>query len=281
MRPYTTRQVAELLDITPARVRDLARREFLVPDRDERGRLRFSFQDLVLLRTANGLLEAGVKPRRVWRALRAARDRLPAGRPLSSVRVLADGQQVLIRERDTAWEPESGQTILAFPVEDLAARSAPMVMAAARQARARASSSEEWFELALEFDHVGARDDAEAAYREAIAMDGAHVNARINLGRLLHNERAYRQAEELYRDALGIDPGSAIAAFNLGVVLEDQGALREAMETYQHALAVDPAIPDAHYNLARLYERQGDRQAALRHFANFRDLGSGRDGATD
>ena len=277
VRPYSTRQVTELLGISPARVRSLARREFLTPSRNEQGQLRFSFQDLVLLRTANGLLEAGIQPRRVWRALRAARARLPADQPLSSVRVLADGQRVLIRERDTAWEPESGQTILAFAVQDLAARVAPLVMAAAPQARVRANTSGEWFELALEFDHVGAAEDAEAAYREAIALDGAHVNARVNLGRLLHNRRAYRQAEELYRDALGIDPGSAIAAFNLGVVLEDQGALQEAMETYRHALSVDPTLPDVHYNLARLYEQQGDRQAALRHFASFRDLGSERE----
>ena len=85
----------------------------------------------------------------------------------------------------------------------------------------------------------------------------------------------------MYRDALRIDPGSAIAAFNLGVVLEDQGALQEAMETYRHALSVDPALPDVHYNLARLYEQGGDRQAALRHFASFRDLRNERDGLSD
>jgi len=281
VRPYTTRQVAELLGISPARVRTLAQREFLTPSRNQQGQLRFSFQDLVLLRTASGLLEAGVQPRRVWRALRAVRERLPAGQPLSSVRVLADGQRVLIRERDTAWEPESGQTILAFAVDDLAAKVAPLVMEAATQARARANTSDEWFELALEFDHVGAREDATAAYREAIALDGTHVNARINLGRLLHNVRAYREAEELYRDALRIDPGNAIAAFNLGVALEDQGALQEAMDTYRHALSVDPALPDVHYNLARLYEQQDDRQAALHHFACFRDLSNERDELSD
>lgn len=280
MRPYTTRQVAELLGIPPARVRSLAQRQFLSHSPDERGQLRFSFQDLVFLRTASGLLEAGVPPRRVWRALRALRARLPAAQPLSSVRVLADGPRVLIRERNTAWEPESGQTILAFAVDDLAARVAPLVMAAAPRARARATTSGEWFELALEFDQVGASEDAAAAYREAIALDGAHVNARINLGRLLHYQGNYREAQELYREALDIDAGSAIAAFNLGVALEDQGATPEALEAYRRALELNPDLPDVHYNLARLYEQQGDRQAALRHFASFRSLGSGG-GATE
>jgi len=277
MRAYTTREVAELLGLSLERVRSFARQGFVTPTRNARGHYRFSFQDLVLLRTAKGLVEAELGPRRVWRALRAVQDQLPIGRPLSSVRVLAEADRVLVRERNTAWEPESGQTILNFAVEELAKKVAPLVKASAPLARDQASTSDEWFELALEFDQIGAKDDARQAYREALSLDAAHVNARINLGRLLHNERAYRQAEELYREALKIDPASPIAAFNLGVVLEDQGAIQEAMEIYHHTLAVDPTLPDVHYNLARLYEHQGDQQAALRHFSRFKALSGQRD----
>ena len=184
---------------------------------------------------------------------------------------------MLVRERNTAWEPESGQNILNFEVEELAEKVAPLIKAAAPLAREQASSGEEWFELALDFDQVSAKEDAEAAYREVLSLDSNHVNARINLGRLLHNERQYRQAEGLYRKALQIDPENPIAAFNLGVVLEDQGAIQEAMDTYRHTLNVDPTLPDVHYNLARLYEHQGDRQAALRHFSRFKALSGQRD----
>lgn len=277
MRAYTTREVAELLGISPERVRSFARQGFVTPRRNARGHYRFSFQDLVLLRTANALVEAELGPRRVWRALRAVRDQLPTGRPLSSVRVLAEADRVLVRQRNTAWEPESGQTILNFEVEELAEKVAPLVKAAAPLARERATSGDEWFELALDFDQVGAKEDALAAYREALSLDASHVNARINLGRLLHNEREYDQAEQLYREALQIDPANPIAAFNLGVVLEDQGAIQQAMDTYRHALSVDPTLPDVHYNLARLYERQGDQQAAIRHFSRFKALSGRRD----
>ena len=277
MRAYTTREVAELLGIAPERVRSFARQKFVTPERNARGHYRFSFQDLVLLRTANALVEAELGSHRIWRALRAVQDQLPTGRPLSSVRVLAEGDRVLVRERNTAWEPESGQNILNFEVEELAEKVAPLVKAAAPLAREQASSGEEWFELALDFDQVSAKEDAEAAYREVLSLDSNHVNARINLGRLLHNERQYGQAERLYREALQIDPANPIAAFNLGVVLEDQGAIQEAMDTYRHTLNVDPTLPDVHYNLARLYERQGDRQAALRHYSRFKALSGQRD----
>ncbi len=277
MRTYSTREVAELLGESPARVRSFARARFVSPLKTPGGHYRFSFQDLVMLRAAKGLAEANLDRRRMWRALRALREKLPSDRPLSSVRVLADGDRVLVREKNTAWDPESGQTIMNFAVTELAEKVAPLVHDSAPLAKAQANTGDEWFDLGLEFDQVGAREDACVAYRQALGLDRDHVNARINLGRLLHNDRAYRQAEELYREALGIDPANSIAAFNLGVVLEDQGALQEALETYRHALAVDPSIPDVHYNIARLYEHQGDQQSARHHFSRVRALRSEQD----
>lgn len=225
-----------------------------------------------MLRAAKDLTEAKLDRRRLWRALRALREQIPADRPLSSVKVLADGDSVLVREHNTAWDPESRQTIMNFALTELTEKVAPLVQEAAPQARASATTGDEWFDLGLEFDQVGARQDARAAYTETLNLNPEHVNARINLGRLLHNDRAYGRAEELYREALSIDPANSIAAFNLGVVLEDQGAILEALETYQHALSVDPTIPDVHYNIARLYEHQGNQQAARHHFAKFRAL---------
>ena len=56
MSAYTTRDVAELLDMSAAKVRSLARAGFLSPERGVRGQYRFYFQDVVLLRTANELV---------------------------------------------------------------------------------------------------------------------------------------------------------------------------------------------------------------------------------
>ncbi|MDG2316172.1 MAG: tetratricopeptide repeat protein [Gammaproteobacteria bacterium] len=280
MRAYTTREAAELLGISPSQIRSFARQQFVLPIRAARGHFRFSFQDLVLLRTAKELVLAGLDSRRICRALRALQDQLPTGRPLSSVKVLAQADQVLVREHNTVWEAESGQTILDFKIDELAEKVAPLVKASGPIARQQANTSDEWFEVALEFDQVGEKEDALAAYRETLSLDSTHVNARINLGRLLHNERSYQQAENLYREALKIDPTNSIAAFNLGVVLEDQSSIHEAIELYLHTLTLDPELPDVHYNLARLYENQGNQKAAIRHFSKFKLLSGYRDNNT-
>jgi tetratricopeptide (TPR) repeat protein len=110
---------------------------------------------------------------------------------------------------------------------------------------------------------------ARAAYEECLAGDCTHLNARINLGRLLHLEGLLEKAEAIYRAS---DERDATLLFNLGVLLEDRGNPREAIESYRAALAHDPGMADAHYNLSALLEQAGENQAAFRHLLMYRRL---------
>jgi excisionase family DNA binding protein len=271
MKAYSTREVAELLGLPQGRIRALVRSGLITPQRAGK-RLQFSFQDLVLLRTAQGLAAADVPQRRVWRALKALGEQLPADRPLSAVRVLIEGDRVIVRDSNTTWEPESGQAVLDFAVRDLGRKVAPLARDSIREALHTAETAEEWFQAALDSEQIGATGDAETAYRKAIELDPGHVAARINLGRLRHVARALAEAESLYREALAIEADHPTARFNLGVVLEDRGATGEAIREYCEAARLDPRVADVHYNLARLYQQSGDEQAALRHFSRFRAL---------
>lgn len=276
MNGYTTRDVAELLDLSPPQVRRLARAGLPEADRGPRGEYRFSFPDLVLLRTARELREARVPPRRIRAALRELRDALPRGRPLSAVRISAEGGRVLVREGETVWNPESGQVQFDFAVSELAERVAPRARRAAAAARAAEGETdpEEWYELGRELE---LSDPAEArdAYRRALELDPQHADARVNLGYLLQEEGRLEAAVEHYRAALAAEPTHATAAFNLGVALEDLGRPREAERAYQMALEVDPGFADAHYNLSGLLERLGDGARALRHLRTYRELAAG------
>jgi len=277
MKAYSTREVADLLGLSPTRVRALVRSGVVTPGRDDQGRAAFSFQDLVLLRTAKGLGDANVSQRRITKTLRALADQLPTDRPLSAVRVQIDGDRVIVRDNNSSWEPESGQRVLDFSIRELGEKVAPLARDTVQRALRRASTADDLFHAALESEQIGANEDAETAYRSVLATEPAHVAARINLGRLRHVARALDEAERLYREALELDPNHPTARFNLGVVLEDRGATGEAIEAYREAVRLDPRVADVHFNLARLYQQAGDQQAALRHFSRFKALT--RDGA--
>src|SRR5881398_3210586 len=255
MKGYTSRDVARLLRLTVAQVRDFARDGFLTPGRGPRGELLFSFQDLVILRTAKGLVAARIPTRRIRRALRRLRTELPRGRSLAELRITAEDDRIVVSDGESTWSPESDQMQLDFAISDLATRAAPMARRTARAARLveQDFSAQDWYDLGLE-------------------LDAHHADAHVNLGRLLHEQGLVEEAERHYRLALRETPEHATAAFNLGIALEDLDRPADAIDAYRTALTIDARLADAHFNLARLYEKAGKKAAALRHLSLYRRL---------
>ena len=272
MTGYTTRHVAEILGLTEGRVRAFARAGLLEPGRGPGRSYRFTFQDIVLLRTARDLLDRDVPPKRVRSALLSLRAQLPRGRTLSAVRVAAVGERVLVRDEEIAWDPETGQVALDFSVGELASRVEPFASDAGRPRPGDEQlSADDWYDLAIDLEAVSA-DKACAAYVRAIGLDPGHAEAHLNLGRLLHESGDLGGAESHYRQACAASPDSALAAFNLGVALEDQGRGQDAMAAYRRALSLDPGNAEAHFNLGRLCEATGDVSEALQHLAEYKRI---------
>lgn len=266
---YTTSDVSQLLGMTPQQVRRFIRAGFIRPARGARGAFLFSFQDLVVLRTAAALHQASIPAARTMRALRTLRRQLPSGRSLAEVRITTDGTHVVVDDGSASWHPESGQFIIDFDVSELAARAEPI---ARKRFRAGLDfSAGEWFAAGLELEIV-APQEAVQAYLRALALNPQRADAHVNLGRLLHEAGRTAEAATHYLQALRSDPGNATAAFNLGVALEDLGRESEAVAAYEQCIASNPSFADAHYNLGVLLERTGDQRGAIRHFNRYRRL---------
>src|SRR5712691_5786332 len=105
MTGYGSRDVAKLLGLTVAQVRAFARDGFLTPGREPRGDYQFSFQDLVILRTAKALVAARIPTRRIRRALRKLKRQLPRGRSLTELRITAEGDRIVVSDGELAWNP--------------------------------------------------------------------------------------------------------------------------------------------------------------------------------
>ncbi len=272
---YTLPDVARMIGLSPARIRACIAAGCVVPRRGQRGEYRFSFQDVVLLRTAQGLLDR-LPVRTVHRALQRLRRQLPEGRSLAGMRITAEGDRIVARAEGVAWRPESGQLLLDFDVASLARQAAPVARRAVVAARRIAADldADGWYALGSDLEAV---DTAQArdAYRRALELDPTHFEARLDLGRLLHELGEVRAAEAQYRLATQARPRDATAAFNLGVALEDLRRPADAQQEYERAIALDAEYADAHFNLAQLYERQGKHRSALRHLQAYRSLTRG------
>jgi len=273
MTGYTTEEVSRLLGLSPAQIRSYTRAGFLSPARSRRGDLRFSFQDLVLLRAAKGLMAARIPAAKIRGSLRRLKQQLPRRRALSELRITAEGHRVVARDGNVIWNPESGQLVLDFDVASLAQRAAPLARRQAAAARRVENEldADAWFDLGLELE-VTAPDEARDAYRRALELDPHHADAHVNLGRLLQEGERAEEAETHYRAVLVDHPGHATAWYNLGIVLEDLRRSNDAIKAYEQAIAADRRLADAYFNLARLYEQAGKRAAALRHLSKYRVL---------
>jgi tetratricopeptide (TPR) repeat protein len=264
---FSVRDVAAMLGITPAQIRSYASKGLLSPEVEPGGELRFGFRDLVVLRTASELIAADIPHRKVQRVLEKLREQLPAGRSLAGVRIATDGERIVVRDGTIVWNAESGQELFDFSVAEIVHQTVPILEAR----KSDDLDAEGWYELACELE-MSSVPEAKDAYARAIALNPNHADARVNLGRLLHEEGATAAAEQHYRAALAADPVHDTAAFNLGVALEDLGRVREAIEAYARALALDPDNADAHFNLAGLYEKRGEKASAVQHLKEYRKL---------
>ena len=260
MHQYGVREVERLLRLPRSIIRSLVAAGFVTPGRGPRNAMLFSFQDLIVLRTAQELSAALVPRRRIVSALKKLRRQLPEAMPLSGLRIGAVGDSVVVSEGPSRWQADSGQYLLALEVT---AQVAPTEPAAVPQ--------EDWYSRALAMEETDPRGAIDA-YARAVEQERSNVDARVNWGSLLHEQGSLEEAERVYNEALAALGDDPVLLFNLGVLMEDMNRRMEAVHAYQKALRLDPGLADAHYNVALLFEGLGRPKDAIRHMAQYRKL---------
>lgn len=269
MHRYGVRAVEKLLRLPRSTIRGLVKAGFVSPARGPRKTYLFSFQDLIVLRTAQALAASKVPAKRITQSLQALRRQIPESMPLSGLAIGTIGDRIVVKEGGSRWHVDSGQYVLAFEGNPAEGR----MQVIESKPRPAIESADAWFErgYALEdSDPAAARE----AYQKALAADPGYVAASINLGRLLHDAGHPDEAERAYRRAIAEGAKDALLWYNLGVLLSDRGRPRDALDAYEEALRLNPRMADCHYNMALLCEALQKHQEAIRHMAQYRRLTS-------
>lgn len=267
--PYTLRDLVPMLGLSRGAIAGLVSAGYVRPTRGARNEFRFSFQDVVLLRTALELRAAQIPPRTLMRALRQLDRQLPAEVPRSGLRIRAIGSEVAVRDGDAHWEAETGQFLFDFGIA--ASGGTIAFLKGPADSAPQVASASAWF---AKGELLEAKDPAaaEAAYRQALEIEPELVEAYVNLGALLCEAGRCQEAVELYERAVLQVPDAPLVRFNAAIALEDQHREADALRSYERCLKLAPDLADAHFNAARLCEKLGDSRGALRHFSAYRRL---------
>lgn len=262
--PFTLKSVQQMLGLSRTTISAFIAAGFVTPERGQRGEHRFSFQDLMLLRTAYGLQQASIPPRKILKSLIKLKKDLPEEVPLTGLRITAVGDKVVVRDRSGQWSAESGQLLMDFEVAQLAGTVSFL--------SATTSAAEvDWFKKGESLELTD-RCAAEEAYKRAIELEPTRAWPYLNLGALMVEDGRLDDAVELYATAISWVPNQPLLHFNRALALEDQSRIQDSLDAYEQALAIDATFADAHYNSAVLLEKTGDVRGALRHFNAYRRL---------
>lgn len=122
------------------------------------------------------------------------------------------------------------------------------------------------FEIAVEHHQAGRLGEAEALYRQILAVQPQHPGALHLLGVLAHTAGQPADAIGFIQQALALDPQNTSAHSNLGEACLALGRTDEAIAHYRRALELDSRFAVARFNLANALRLQGHLDEAVAEF---------------
>jgi len=307
---YSIRDVARIFGVPGSRLRYWIQTGLVAASQRRGGRLYYTFEDLVCVKTAVDLLEAGLSVQRVRANLEALRALLPGDeRPIKRLRICSDGDTVVAVDDEVAWEPASGQVVMAFTVASLSSRVAEVVAMSSRRlqpsahpersagvssANAGAESKDGeagdgvptpagddhteshrpptaygYFLDGCDAEDAGDDRMAEECYRRAIDLEPSLAAAHTNLGNVLYRKGLLAEARAEFELAIELEPTQPEARYNLGNLLDDLGELDHAIAELKRVTSTHPEFADAHYNLGLLLARVGGYAQAQKHLESY------------
>jgi len=108
---FRTGEVVELVGVSRRQLQYWAQTDLVRPsERTKGGHHRYTFEDLVALKAAKRLIDAGVSVQRIRRSIEELKRILPTvRRPLAELVLVATGDVVLVFGEDAVFEAVSGQ----------------------------------------------------------------------------------------------------------------------------------------------------------------------------
>jgi tetratricopeptide (TPR) repeat protein len=125
------------------------------------------------------------------------------------------------------------------------------------------------------------RDEAIAAFREALGIDPGCNYCRYELAEQLADAGEPAEAESLLLQVVERSPENAAAQYQLGKLLASRGETHQAIAALEAAIAVDQNYEGAWYQLGKLYSQTADIGKAKAAFAKIKQIKDQRRSAAE
>jgi adenylate cyclase len=107
-------------------------------------------------------------------------------------------------------------------------------------------------------------DGAIKAYNQALVYNAVNPRVHLALGKIFFGEKGlYYESVNAYKKAIDLDPASVEARMGLGEVYEDKGLWKEAADEYRKVIDLDGKHTGAMYNLAIVFEKTDPKEAIV------------------
>jgi tetratricopeptide (TPR) repeat protein len=105
-------------------------------------------------------------------------------------------------------------------------------------------------------------DQAVSAYQKGLEFNPMNAKVHVSLGKIYYSEKGlYYESVTAYKKAIDLDPAYLDARRGLAEVYEDKGLYKEAIEEYHKVVDADAKNTGALYNLALVYEKVDPKEA--------------------
>jgi tetratricopeptide (TPR) repeat protein len=295
---YSIKDVARIFGVQESRLRYWIQTGFIGASRRRGGRLYYTFQDLIAVKTALELTGAGLSVQTIRKNLEALAELLDGDpQPASRLRICSDGETLVAVDDDVVFEPSSGQVVMSFAVDNLRSRVAEVLEMPA-QTRADTDgvpggavddgpteahappTAYGYFTDGVKADERGDDDTALECYRRALDLEPSLAAAHTNTGNILARRGDLAGARRAFETALEYEPQQAEARFNLGNLLDDLGETEHAIAELRRVCRTHPDFADAHYNLGLLLARVGGVAQARSHIEQYLAIDADSEWAT-
>lgn len=128
-----------------------------------------------------------------------------------------------------------------------------------------------WYFKGVAAEGQGRFDDADVAWREAVAIQPDDARGFLKLAELYLRFESFGAAEAVYREGLRHNAGHSDLLEGLGLRLAERGQAKEAIKTFKEVLTRSPQRETSLYNLAFAYLQNDQPGEAVGYLRTYLD----------